>query len=75
MSLFQCERCGARENTALVDGYWMNKGGKQCSECKTGKWHGEFDKILLPLGMFKTNSQGNLEHKETGETDCKIYAL
>lgn len=34
-----------------------------------------FDKVMLPKGQFKTNSMGNLAHKETGDTDFRKYAL
>lgn len=46
MPLFNCEKCGAVENTAL-GAYWGRKHQKQpelCSECHTGKWHGKFPK-------------------------------
>lgn len=33
MSLFQCEKCGARENTALAQN-WLDDG-EICSECRT----------------------------------------
>lgn len=77
MSLFQCEECGCRENTA-TSGYWFRSdegsgcnGRKLCSACDPdiGKWHGQFDRVYLPIGMFETNEQGNLAHKETGEVD------
>lgn len=73
MSIYQCEKCGARENTALGS-YW-GQPIKLCSECATGKWHGQFRKLLLPKGMFVTNREGNLEHKETGETDLVKYEI
>jgi len=72
VSLYQCEKCGAKENTALGS-YW-GKDKKICSECYSGKWHNKFPKeILLPIGMFVTNDEGNLKHKETGETDLSNY--
>lgn len=40
-----------------------------------GKWHGQFDRVFLPKGMFKTNRVGNLEHIETGEEDFRKYEL
>ena len=46
MSVYICEKCGAIENTAL-GGYWQNHLNYQipmCSECNTGKWHGQFEK-------------------------------
>jgi hypothetical protein len=73
MSLYQCEKCGAMENTAL-GAYWLREV-KLCSECDTGTWHGRFKKIMLPMGMFVTNKDGNLAHKETGDTDIKKYAI
>lgn len=97
MSLFQCQVCGCKENTALssqgcdgftVDWYdWTGiedrKGKKCCSACAPtkyedgtptpyGKWHGEFERVFLPLGMYRTDRQGNLElitsDKPTGGT-------
>ena len=73
MSLFQCEKCGAAENTAK--GLYWGRDIKLCSECGRGKWHDKFKKVLLPIGMFITNSEGNLEHKETGETEYKKYEI
>ena len=100
MSLYQCQRCGCCENTALacqgMNGYpesffdWTGfedrKGLKLCSACgptkyadgepsEFGKWHGRFDRVFLPLGMFKTNREGNLEHIETGSTKFRDYAI
>lgn len=62
------------------------KGKLLCSACGPiryingdrtgyGVWHGEFDQVFLPMGKFKTNSVGNLEHIETGEDDFRKYAL
>lgn len=43
MSLYQCEQCGCVENTALSPvGLYDDK--KLCSECRTGEWHGCFEK-------------------------------
>lgn len=76
MSFFQCEVCGAKENTALTNGYWYREElPKRCSECSSGKWHGEFPKQMLPMGEFKTNRQGNLEHIKTGDTDLSKYVI
>jgi hypothetical protein len=48
MPLFMCRDCGCVENTALGSFWSRNREGKapgpQCSECHTGKWHGEFKK-------------------------------
>ena len=77
MSLFQCEQCGARENTACC-GYWqacLNKTPKICSACETGRWHGKFEKVMLPKGLFQTNSVGNLEHIESGDADVIKWAI
>ena len=73
MSLFQCEECGACENTA-TGCYWGEKR-KLCSECGTGFWHGRFGKVLLPKGQFVTNAEGNLAHKDSGDTDFLKYVL
>ena len=62
------------------------KGKVLCSACapskhsdgtptEYGQWHGKFTRVFLPLGMFKTNNQGNLEHKETGSADFQSYAI
>lgn len=62
------------------------EGKMLCSECAPtkykdgtttglGYWHFEFPKVLLPKGQFKTNSEGNLEHTETGDTDFYKYAI
>ena len=40
-----------------------------------GRWHGEFKRTYLPMGMFKTNRVGNLEHIETGDEDYRKYAI
>ena len=40
-----------------------------------GKWHGEFKRTFLPLGMFETNRRGNFAHKETGEEGYSSYAI
>lgn len=75
MSLYQCQKCGCKENTA-VGHYWRVPESEQCcSFCATGKWHGHFPRVMLPKGMFITNSVGNLQHKETGDTDLSKYIL
>jgi hypothetical protein len=73
MSLFQCEECGGRENTA-TGAYW-GWGKKLCSECDTGEWHGHFPKLIPPKRQFVTNKEGNLAHRETGDTDVRKYAI
>jgi len=87
MSLFQCDKCGARDNTACGWYHARNNerltkkeflGLKLCACCapreypsgeKTsfnGDWHNRFQRMILPIGEFFTNREGNLEHKETG---------
>ena len=65
MSLFECTRCHAVENTALAGaGYWLNKvDGKPvlCSECVTGTWHGQFPKQLVADSRYVTAANGTLE--------------
>jgi hypothetical protein len=62
------------------------RGKRLCSACgptkydngsptDLGKWHGVFDRVFLPMGMFKTNRVGNLEHIETGSEDFRAYAI
>jgi hypothetical protein len=63
------------------------KGLALCSACgplyykggeKTkygGQWHNKFPRTFLPLGKFKTNKVGNLEHIETGSEKFMDYAL
>lgn len=99
MSLFQCDVCGCRENTALsCQGFkflaecfdWSyapeRKGKRLCSACgpvrhsdgtptEYGKWHGQFDRVFLPHGMFTTNRVGNLAHIETGDENYRAYAI
>lgn len=67
--------------TAIED----RKGKRLCSACGPphyaddsgatggGLWHGEFPRVFLPLGKFKTASNGNLEHVETGDQDFRKY--
>lgn len=80
MSLFQCEECGCRENTAVCN-YWVRETKadkrKVCSVCDPdiGKWHNLFPRTMLPKGQFKTNSEGNLEHIETGITDVSQFEI
>lgn len=62
------------------------KGKKLCSACaptkysdgtptEYGQWHGEFERTFLPMGLFKTAQNGNLEHKENGDQGFKKYAI
>ena len=64
-----------------------NREGKHlCSVCaptryrdgtptEYGQWHGLFDRTFLPMGAFRTNREGNLEHIETGRTDFRAFAI
>lgn len=79
MSLFQCVECGCCENTACCN-YHLNKIDGQpmtCSACDPDikQWHGEFDRVYLPPGEFKTNQRGNLEHIATGREDFRAFAI
>lgn len=63
------------------------RGMDLCSACMPTKyrdgshtiakagWHGQFERVFLPKGMFKTNARGNLEHIETGSEDFRAYAI
>jgi hypothetical protein len=63
------------------------RGKHLCSACmpelyskgervsKAGGWHGQFDRVFLPKGKFRTNRVGNLEHIETGSEDFRAHAL
>lgn len=80
MSLFQCRECGCRENTACClfwTSQFANGGRNLCSACdpRINRWHGNFPRMFLPKGEFKTNAQGNLEHKATGRTDLEIFEI
>lgn len=77
MSLYQCDKCGGRENTALSDGGYLahllwpeelverglDPEGEYCSLCYSGKWHGKFPQEFYPLGSMETNRDGNLSPK------------
>lgn len=67
-------------------GIESRKGKKVCSACaptnfaggkpsKLGKWHGKFDRVFLPMGEFKTNRVGNLEHIQTGSETFRDFAI
>lgn len=75
------------ENALDWTGLEDRKGKKLCSACAPtkyrgdgsptglGKWHGLFERVFLPDGMFCTARNGNLEHIETGDQDFRRYAL
>lgn len=48
------------------------KGGQKT---EYGEWHGQFDRVFLPKGEFKTNGCGNLEHIESGSEDVLAFAI
>jgi hypothetical protein len=63
MSLFQCTKCGCKENTALSSGYrggifdptyaterHLDPNGRYCSACWDGEWHGKFLRVFYPRG-------------------------
>jgi hypothetical protein len=72
MSLYQCDKCGVVENTAL-GAYWCNQFWEENSEVaasyreqlglKQNMWHGQFEKKFYPLGTMDTDEQGNLRKK------------
>jgi hypothetical protein len=82
-----CQGCdGYAETFFDWTGIEDRKGKKLCSACaptrysegeptKLGKWHDEFPRVFLPLGMFRTARNGNLEHVETGDQDFRKYAV
>jgi len=62
------------------------EGMRLCSACgpakfkdgtstDCGKWHDKFPRVFLPLGMFRTARNGNLEHVDNGDQDFRKYAL
>lgn len=62
------------------------RGMRLCSACgptkyadgeptEYGEWHGRFDRVYLPKGMFRTARNGNLEHVETGDQEYRKYAV
>ena len=58
--------CSACMPTKFADGTPDDEGGK---------WHGQFDRVFLPKGQFKTNQRGNLEHIETGSEDFRAFQI
>lgn len=62
------------------------KGKLLCSACAPprykdgtrtdfGRWHGQFDRVFLPMGMFRTAKNGNLEHIDTCDQNFRKYAI
>lgn len=62
-------------------------GKRLCSACtpkkmsdgeandESGEWHGQFDRVYLPIGEFFTNAVGNLAHKATGDENYRKFAI
>ena len=78
--------CDVLHNIFDWTGIEDRRGKKVCSACAPskyrngepsglGEWHGIFERVFLPLGMFKTNRQGNLEHIENGDTNIRDYEI
>ncbi len=75
MSLFQCTKCGCIENTAvsMYHTQIIEKKPVECSACAPNPsmgvdgWHNKFLRTYLPKGMFITDHEGNLVHKDTSE--------
>ena len=81
----------SNQGAQFTDGYdWSGiehlKGKYLCSVCGPkfydsgkrtifGEWHNRFKRVFLPIGMFQTNSCGNLEHIETGDEDFRKYEI
>jgi hypothetical protein len=82
-----CQGCnGYAEQFFDWAGFEDRKGKLLCSACaptrhsdgsptEFGKWHGQFTRTYLPLGMFRTNREGSLAHVETGDTNFRTYAI
>ena len=62
------------------------RGKKLCSACGPTKhsdgtptwrsgWHGKFDRVFLPMGMFQTNCEGDLAHIKTGDTNFRKFEI
>jgi hypothetical protein len=66
---YLCSACGPR---AYAKGQRVRDEGQPTGY---GKWHGRFERVFLPRGMFRTNARGNLEHIETGSEDFRAYAV
>ena len=57
-----CSACGpTHESNGTPSGY--------------GTWHGNFERVFLPIGMFQKNHRGSLAHIETGDDNYRAYAI
>lgn len=79
---------GCKRNPDSFDwtGIEDRKGKMLCSACAPenfsdgsptwlGNWHYKFKRTFLPIGEFKTDNQGNLEHIKTGSKNYRDFAL
>ena len=73
MSLFKCSGCGCVENTAL-GAYWQRPHSALCSECATGKWHGQFAEEDARGPKWKRGSDGFL-YQDGGWTPTNIKII
>lgn len=64
------ERAGKRLCSACGPTHYASGERAYC-----GSWHGRFDRVFLPMGAFKTNQRGNLEHIESGSEDFRKFAI
>lgn len=84
MPLFECTECSVVENTALCD-YWVQQkehyeetGSLEgfagiCSECRSGKWHGEFGKRTVDEANLIEDEHGYLVHDQTEDAVAKMF--
>jgi len=77
---------GIPEKWFIWSGIEDRKGKLLCSVCAPikfkdgsasgfGEWHDKFPRKFLPMGMFKTNSAGNLEHIESHDEDYNKFII
>ena len=72
MPLFKCYKCGVVENTALGD-FWTNQDKPICSECETGKWHGQFPKINASESGYHKDEDGFIYAEDEVENNVWTY--
>ena len=75
MSLYRCTKCDCVENTACGE-YWAqqmeaHKAGRKleplCSQCRTGTWHGQFERYAVPKDWL-VDVRGFLWSPESAKT-------
>lgn len=78
-----CQGCdGYAETFFDWIGLEDRRGKKLCSACAPAKysdgtpsglgtWHGKFERVFLPMGMFRTDRQGNLERIDSSSETVK----